>query len=226
MSFNVICDGCGAPSSPSVGICPFCKSLMSETAGNSSPSVSALVQTHHEGQLERALLLGGEMHKSQPELKKDLAFVMTYAKVLLESEAPSSKIRSLLAEALLLSPGNPALVDFLEIVEAKGHLKGGVSDVGERILKSVLRRSPENAHAHFLLGAHHFWTHSDSALAIPHLETCVRLHPKFLRAWGCLGAIYKKLGNSQLAKVAFRNCAALETNPTMREFFETQSKAA
>lgn len=38
------------------------------------------------------------MHKSKPELKGDLAFVLTFVKVLIESEAPSSKIRSVLAE--------------------------------------------------------------------------------------------------------------------------------
>jgi len=28
MSFDIICDNCGAPSSPSAGTCPFCKAIM------------------------------------------------------------------------------------------------------------------------------------------------------------------------------------------------------
>jgi hypothetical protein len=54
----------------------------------------------------------------------------------------------------------------------------------------------------------------------------VRLHPNFLRAWGCLGAIYKKLGNAQLAQMAFQKCAAIETNQNMKNFFLNQAKAA
>jgi cytochrome c-type biogenesis protein CcmH/NrfG len=117
-------------------------------------------------------------------------------------------------------------LDYLEILEAKNCLKKGINDAGEVMLKNVLRRSPKNVHAHFLLGTHLFWVDSESPMAIPHLETCVRLQPYFLRAWGCLGAIYKKMGNAQLAQMAFNKCASIETNPSMREFFIMQAKAS
>lgn len=116
-----------------------------------------------------------------------------------------------------LAPSNSELIDYLEIVEAKGLLKNGPNDAGSLLLKNILRRSPKNVHAHFVLGAHLFWTDHEPSLAIPHLETCVRLHPNFLRAWGCLGAIYKKLGNHQLSQMAFQKCAAIETNPGMKD---------
>lgn len=83
-----------------------------------------------------------------------------------------------------------------------------------------------NVHAHFFLGAHRFWVLQDINRAIPHLEICVRLHPNFLRGWGCLGAIYKQLGNTQLARRAFEKCAQLENNSRVKDFFIQQMKAA
>ncbi|MSP19165.1 MAG: hypothetical protein EXR74_06295 [Bdellovibrionales bacterium] len=131
-----------------------------------------------------------------------------------------------MAEAHLATPENVDVIDYMEIVEARNNLKKGLNDIGEIALKNLLRRSPKNIHAHFILGTHLFWKDSESTMAIPHLETCVRLHPNFLRAWGCLGAIYKKMGNAQLAQMAFQKCAAIETNQSMKEFFEKQAKAS
>jgi len=131
-----------------------------------------------------------------------------------------------LAEAHLAAPENTELTDYLEIVEAKNNLKKGLNDTGEMMLKNLLRRSPNNLHAHFILGTHLFWADNESTMVIPHLETCVRLHPNFLRAWGCLGAIYKKMGNGQLAQMAFQKYVTIETNQGMKEFFEKQAKAS
>jgi predicted Zn-dependent protease len=226
MSFDVVCSGCGAPSSPSVGICPFCKTVMAANDGKEKHSIDSFIKLYNDGKLERALGLGTEMYKAKPELKSDLAFVLTFAKVLIESEGPSSKIRSVLAEAHLVTPESVDVIDYLEIVEAKNNLKKGLNDTGEIALKNLLRRSPKNVHAHFVLGTHLFWMDNESATAIPHLETCVRLHPNFLRAWGCLAAIYRKMGNNQLAQMAFQKCATIETNQSMKEFFEKQARAS
>jgi len=225
MSFDVICTGCGAPSGPSVGICPFCKTVMASKDSQAQHSIDLLMKYYTEGRLERALSLGSELKKAKPELLNDLGFVLTLVKLMIESEAPSSRIKSLLAQAHLSAPQNTDVLDYLDIVEAKNCLKRGVGDSGEVLLRSVLRRSPNNAHAHFILGSHLFWIEADSISAISHLEACVRLHPVFLRAWGCLGAIYKKMGHTQLAQMAFQRCAAIETNPGMKEFFQQQAKA-
>jgi hypothetical protein len=40
---------------------------------------------------------------------------------------------------------------------------------------------------------------------------------------GCLGAIYKTIGNPQLAQMAFRKCVELESNLMMKEYFEEQA---
>ncbi|MCB0412537.1 MAG: hypothetical protein KDD22_08435, partial [Bdellovibrionales bacterium] len=185
-----------------------------------------LQKLHAEGKVEQALTLGLGMLRSQPELKKDLPFVLCLVKILFETEAPSSQIKGLLAEAMLQSPNHIEINDYLEIIEAKRGLTKQKNDQGEQMLRAILRRSPNNVHAHFTLGTHLFWIDDEPHLAIPHLESCVRLHPNFLRAWGCLGALYRTLGNSQLAKMAFEKCAALETNPKMKEFFLVESKAA
>lgn len=226
MSFEAVCHNCGAPSGPSVGVCPFCKSVMTNSNEQEAAGTNNLLKLYNEGKIERALALGTTMLKSKPDLKSDIQFVITFVKVLIETEAPSSQIRGLLAEASLVAPDNKDLIDYMEIIEAKNGLKKGLNDSGEIILRNVLRRSPNNIHAHFLLGTHLFWVDSQSPMAIPHLETCVRLHPNFLRAWGCLGALYKKMGNAQLAKMAFEKCATIETNPSMKEYFIVQAKAS
>ncbi len=224
MSFDSICHGCGAPSGPSVGICPFCKTVMSVAAGTDDPSIKTLAELHQRGQLERALCLGLEMESQKPAVKNDLSFVIPYVQILIESEGPSSKIRSLLTSAQMHHPENPELINYLEILAARSLLRKGPNDEGELMLRNILKRSPKNVHAHFILGAHMFWIDNESALSISHLETSVRLHPNFLRAWGCLGAIYKKLGNAPLSKMAFGKCAKLETNLKMKEFFETEAR--
>ncbi len=224
MSFNPICTGCGAMSGPSVGICPFCKSVMRSSDGHETASHALFQKNYNEGKLEHALTLGTSMLKADPKLKTDLQFVLPYVKVLIESEAPSSQTRSLLVEAHMHAPENTDVLDYLEILEAKTYLKKGPNDTGEVMLKNIIRRSPKNTHAHFILGTHLFWVENDSTLALVHLEACVRLQPNFLRAWGCLGAIYKKMGNTQLAQLAFNKCAAIETNPNMREFFLMQTQ--
>ena len=143
---------------------------------------------------------------------------------MLEAEAPSSQIRALLVRANAKSPGSGELTDYLDLLEAKNYLRKG-PDAGEPMLRAVLRRSPQNIHASFILGTHLFWTEEDRNRAIPLLEACVRLRPNFLRAWACLGALYKQNGDTQLSQSAFRKCIALETNPVMLEFFTNQLQA-
>lgn len=226
MSFDTICSGCGAPSGPAVGVCPFCKNVMTEiksTKPEYQGNLDLLNEFYREGKLDRALALGSEMIKSDSSLNKDLGFISVFVKILFEAQAPTSRIRSFLAEAHLAHPRSADLMDYLEILDAHQILKKGLNDAGEVMLKNLVRRSPNNTQAHFLLGAHLFWEEGRPVDAIPHLETCVRLHPCFLRAWACLGAIYKSLGNEALSQNAFRMCAGLETNSKMKDYFKQQS---
>jgi len=225
MSFEQVCSGCGAPSGPSVGICPFCKTIMASPNGGNFLQEKSITQLYEKGRLDLALVLAKKLYMEDPESKKDISFLMLYAKLLIDTEGPSSLIKSTLSEAHFIDPANSDVLDYLELMEVRNYLRKGPNDIGEVQLKNLIRRSPKNVHAHFLLGTHLFWTDEMPQEAIPHLETCVRLSPNFLRAWGCLGAIYKKLGNPQLAMRAFQKCAELETESRMKEYFLEQANA-
>lgn len=221
MSFELVCESCGALSGPSVGVCPFCKSVLSrpdsEIAGQDS-----LLQMYNSGRVDISLNLASKIFHENPKAKQELSFLMLYVKILVETEGPSSLINSLLTEGLLISPKNQELHDYLEIMQAKLNLKKGSSDQGEQMLKNLLRRSPDNVHALFLLGAHLYWIDNSPTTSIFYLERCVRLAPNFLRAWGCLALVYKALGNLQLSQSALRKCIDLESNPNMKHFFKNE----
>lgn len=225
MSFELVCPGCGAASGPSVGVCPFCKAILTSPDDKNFEQESSVAKTYESGRLDLALTLAKKLYQTDEASKKDVGFLLLYAKILIDTEGPTSLIKSVLAEAHLLAPSNQDVLDYIELVEAKSYLKKGLNDSGEVQLKYLLRRSPKNVHAHFLLGTHIFWADQQSQAAIPYLETCVRLSPNFLRAWGCLGAIYKKMGNAQLAMRAFQKCMELEPETKMKEYFHQQVKA-
>jgi tetratricopeptide (TPR) repeat protein len=225
MSFEVICQGCGAVSGPSVGICPFCKAVLISTDDKNFEQINSVAKIYESGRLDLALNLAKKHYQTDAEAKKDISFLILYVKILMDTESPTSLIKSILAEAHLLSPSDQDILDYMELIEAKGYLKPGLNDRGEIQLKNLLRRSPKNIHANFLYGAHLIWTEEQTQLAIPYLETCVRLSPKFLRAWACLGAIYKKMGNLQLAANAFQKCVELETDSKMRDYFLQEIKS-
>lgn len=225
MSFPTVCKGCGSISGPSVGVCPFCKTIMARQAKNESGVTAALDflrRQYAEGRLDQAMLTAHRMYHNDEKARKDAAFLLQYAKVLIDTEGPGTLIRGVLAEAAILEPANSEIEDYVELVAARRFLRRGLNDEGEQRMKAVLRRAPHNFHAHFFLGTHLFWVDEQPALAISHLETCARLAPKFLRVWGCLGAIYKKLGHKPLADAAFRKCVELETDETMLAYFKAQ----
>lgn len=225
MSFDLICKSCGATSGPSVGICPYCKAVLTSAGEGENPTLKAFRKAFQEGKLDVALSVGRELEKTKPALRKDKAFVLLYAQTLIEAEAPSSQVKSLLMEALM-EEENPALQDYLDIVQAKGLLGHEAEDAGEVLLKSVLRRSPQNAHAHFLLGSHLFWVEKQGGKALKHLETTVRERPNFLRGNACLAALYQQLGNGTLAARLFTKCRDLETSAEMKKYFaELAAKA-
>lgn len=225
MSFELICTGCGAMSGPSVGLCPFCKTLMASPDNQNSAQKSSVAKIYESGRLDLALNLAKKIYDTDEDSKKDVGFLLLYAKILLDTEGPSSLIKGILSEAHLMAPSNQDVLDYIDLLEARSYLKKGLNDNGETLLKSLIRRSPNNVHAHFLLGAHLFWSDQQTQMAIPYLETCVRLSHNFLRAWGCLGAIYKKMENPGLAIRAFQKCAELEQNSKMKEYFQQQIKS-
>lgn len=224
MSFEIVCAHCGAPSGPSVGVCPFCKSVMSSKAASGDPALALIEKYYREGKLQEALEMAAAAETQKPELCEKAEFSLLFAKILIEAEGPAGKIKGLLTKARFRDPDNAEVLDYLEIVEARSALTKEKNDLGEQLLRSLLRRSPGNVHALFLLGAHLFWVEQEPMTSLKLLESCVQLRPTFLRAWGCLGAIYSKIGNKPLALKAFQNCERMESDPLMKKFFQDQIK--
>lgn len=220
MSFSLLCQSCGAASGPSVGICPFCKAVFKAKGPLENPSVKAMRDHFQKGELAQALSLGAIAEKEKPKLLENSAFVLLYAQVLLESEAPSSKIRAMLQRALMESPNEQALHEYLEIVNAKSNFSREKDDAGELALKNLLQRSPQNPHAAFFLGSHLFWVEKDSRAGLVYLEQSVKNRPNFLRALACLGALYGTIGAEAKAKKIFQRCVTLEKNPEMKKYFQ------
>lgn len=232
MSFETVCSNCGAPSGPSVGVCPFCKSLAHDPKKTpSSTTLTAVRAAYNDGDLARALEMATAAEKKDLEkhhgneqagLHANANFVLLYAKILFEAEAPSSRLKALLARAALLHPDVPEINEWLELALAKSQLQRGRDDVGETTLKNILRRSPRNGHAAFCLGSHLYWEEKASTEAIPYLEIAVRECPNFLRAQACLAGVYAAVGAIPQAKALLRKCATLEKNQNMKAFFKAE----
>ena len=220
MSFDLVCPHCGAPSGPSVGVCPFCKTVLSELTEKENRTLTAIKKLYQEGSVEDALAMITTLVLDKKQLEKNVNFLLLSAKLLMEAEGPTSKIRNQLTRALLVDPDHKDVNEYLEVIEAKALLKEGLNDYGEQGLKAILRRSPDNVHALFYLGTHLYWIEHQEASAIRYLERCVQVRPNFLRAWGCLGSIYDEIGEITLASRAFRKCIELEKNERMRAFFK------
>lgn len=227
MSFDLVCPNCGAPSASSVGICPYCKAVMTnkKIKNKDEHLISVLRKKYKEGQLPFVLRSCERMVNEKVKLKTNNSFLLFYLKVLFESDAPGSKIRSTISTIFLNDPGCVEAMDYLEIQEAKDLLSDAKNDPGEQKIKAIIKRSPNNAYAYFLLGSHLYWADQEYQQAIIHLEKAVKLHPGFIRAWGCLGALYKTIGNLPLAKKSFNKAASLESNVQMKKFFKSAIEA-
>ncbi len=188
-------------------------------------SLVALKKVYSEGNLPAALSLCVTLASEEVKIMENVGYLICYTQILLEAEGPTSKMKSLLGKALMLEPQNVQVNEYLEITEAKSMLSKEKGDEGEKRLTAVIRRSPENPHALFILGAHLFWTQDETLASVRYLEKCVRAHSKFLRAWGCLGTIYEKLGNPALSIKAYSSALAIETDLTMRGFFKEKIQA-
>jgi tetratricopeptide (TPR) repeat protein len=219
MSFDIVCVNCGAPSSPAIGVCPYCKSVMTTEVEKRTPAIGSIKKSFNDGQLERALSLAKVLETQKPDSLKSKEFVLLYTKILLEAEGPSTKIKSLLNQALVDNPSDPQLLEYLEVAEAESNLSREKEDAGEIALTNIIRRSPENVHALFLLGAHLFWIEKDAQRALRYLEQCVRLRPNFFRAKACLAAIYKALRMDDLAARFCNECASKASDQKTKEFF-------
>lgn len=219
MNFDIVCTNCGAPSSPTIGVCPYCKAVMTTEVEKKTPAIGSIKKYFNDGQLEQALSLAKALEIQKPDSLKSKGFALLYAQILLEAEGPSTKIKSLLNHALVDNPADAQLLEYLEITEAESNLSREKNDAGEIALTNIIRRSPENVHALFLLGSHLFWIEKDAQRALRYLEQCVRLRPNFFRAKACLAAVYKALKMDDLAVRFCNECASKASDPEMKKFF-------
>lgn len=226
MSFEINCSNCGAPSSVSVGICPYCKKTFKnkKRKKDESPLISRIKADYKAGKVDNVISACKQMYATKEKMRENNNFLLIYLKALLEIDGPATLIRSIVSQLLINDPTNSEALDILYILEARDELSTEKNDPGEKKLKAIIQRSPNNAYAHFFLGAHLFWIDKDYMQATYYLEKAVKHRPNFLRAWGCLGALYKELENEVLSKRAFAKAAKIETNTRMKKFFRQQSK--
>ncbi len=225
MNFEIVCSHCGASSSSAVGVCPYCKSVMVSEEEKENPSITKIKNYYSEGNLNQSLLLADQLASSKPEMLTNANFVLLYVQILLEADAPSGKIKSILLHALNDNPAHPQLLEYIELAECESNLSHEKDDAGEIGLANIIRRSPGNVHALFILGAHLFWIEKDTQRALRYLEQCVRQRPNFVRAKACLAAVYKDLNMIDYAARLMKECAAQTTNKSTKEFFRNFAKA-
>jgi tetratricopeptide (TPR) repeat protein len=220
MSFDLICKSCGATSNPSTGVCPFCKSVMaSSKPSKESATVTRVRELYSKGKIDKALQMAKMAEQHKPKLLDNPNFVVLYVQILIEVDGPSSKIKSLIARCLLENPDHSGLLEYLEVADAESRLSKGFGDAGELELANVIRRSPKNEHALFLLGSHLFWIEKETQRSVKLLERAYKQRPNFLRCTACLAALYVDLGYPQFAKKLFRRCASLDSSKEMKKFF-------
>ncbi len=185
---------------------------MSEAATEKSASYTALIQSYTSGDLDLAVVQVNQLLEKKDELIEDTELLLLTVKVLMETEAPRTRVATLLAEAMMKHPKNEQIKLYYKIHQAKNNLRSQAFDEAEMVLRNVLKIDPKNVHANFILGAHVFWEEDKPQEAIKCLEACVRENPKFKRAWGCLSAAYEKIGNKHLAKHALDKFKSLENS--------------
>jgi tetratricopeptide (TPR) repeat protein len=224
MSFEIECLSCGALTSPSVGSCPYCKTIVAPTKKleKEAPQITAFKKLYQDSKLPNALYMGKKLWDESEKAKQSGTFLAVFAKVLFETESYPSLLNAVIVQGQFLKKPVAELNELSEIIQARPLLDKTKNDLGERQLKLILKNNPKSAYAHFILGTHLYYSDNEIRSSIIHLEECVKHHPKFLRAWGCLGAIYKELGKTHLAARAFKEAAKLETNSKMKKFFKSQ----
>lgn len=223
MSFDIACKSCGALSSPSTGTCPYCKSVIapSKKLEKELPHVKHLKEYYGKGKVAEALYVGKKIWDENDKAKKSVTFISIFTRVLFECEAYPALLMSVIAQNQFLDKPSPEVSLIKDIIVAKSQLEKGKNDPGEVMLRKILAAHPKDPYANFVLGAHLFFVEEDLRNSIIHLEKSVKAYPNFLRAWGCLGSIYKKIGNEALAARSFKQAIKLESDPKMKAFFKS-----
>lgn len=136
MSFELHCETCGAPSGPSVGICPYCKTSFANAVA-SNPAMASLKDAYEKGLL-----------KDSEQMQNDPTFLCLYGKILIEAEGPSAQIKSCFAKAAALNSAvAPEAQLHIDMLSAKSMFREGLNDPGEQWFKKMLAEHPNFARA-------------------------------------------------------------------------------
>ena len=137
MSFDIKCNNCGAPSSVSVGVCPFCKTTFTnkKNGKKESPLISRIKSNYKDGKIDEVLFACKELYRNKDKIKENNNFLLIYLKALIESDGPSTVIRSLISQILMNDPENIEVMDYLDILDARDELSEEKNDTGEQKLK-------------------------------------------------------------------------------------------
>lgn len=222
MTDKIICRKCGAPQSSFREKCSYCLAQLIKNEKSEIGILSIAKGYFLKGELPRSLNFLETLAKEKPEESKQADYIILYLRILIEMDGPQSKMRTLLANGLVNHPENKMLLEIQEIFDAREKLKKGPNDAGELALRDLLLRSPDNYLALFTLASHMFWSDGDTKNTPVLLERCVRIRPVFVRAWGCLGAIYKTVGKVEQSRYAFQMCIKLENSEKMKKFYLEQ----
>ena len=97
MSFEINCSNCGAPSSVSVGICPYCKKNFKnkKRKKDESPLISRIKADYKAGKVDDVISACKQMYTNKEKMRENNNFLLIYLKALLEMKRilkPNGKI--------------------------------------------------------------------------------------------------------------------------------------
>jgi thioredoxin-like negative regulator of GroEL len=202
-------------------VCPYCKTVLASTS-EQSPALSNLAKLYEQGKIEEAL---PQIHllKQQEDMQSDATFLMLAGKISLEAESPTSQICTFFTQASMQDGPHQAEAKlYNEMMTARKLFKEGLNDPGEKWFNAQLALHPNNPHLYFLLGAHTFWVDQETRSSAANLERCVQIRPALARAWGCLFAIYKKLGDKSNMQRCIQHYSEISQDERTLEFMREQ----
>ena len=102
-------------------------------------------------------------------------------------------------------------------------LKEGDYEKGQKALEAlVIEDSSVALLAKYRLAYHLFWKNIDIRGACRILEEVCQNRRGFMKAWCCLGFVYKKMGLKIKAHEVFSHCLLYETDKKRRQFYKRQ----
>ena len=102
-------------------------------------------------------------------------------------------------------------------------LREGAYKKGQSVLETLIHEESVAVIAKYKLAYHLFWKNIDVERACHILEEVCENRQGFIKAWCCLGFVYKKMGLTEKAHETFSHCLSLhKTDAERRKFYKQQ----